>query len=431
MFDHYKILVKAGKGGDGAIAFRHEKSIAKGGPYGGNGGDGGSVYFRASKDIESLQEFSFRQHFFAQDGENGKSKLCNGRNGKDIVIAVPVGTIVTNEDGNFVADLDKDGEMILIAKGGRGGRGNASFKSSTRRTPNLAENGLEGEKKNLFLELRLLADVGLAGFPNAGKSSLISSITNAKSLVASYQFSTLEPVLGVCDHPYLQERFVIADIPGLIEGASHGKGMGFDFLRHILRCRVIAHCIDPTDCEHGNLQTAYNIINSEIDAYSQEFSRKRHVVIITKMDLVEERSAIDSFVKTLPSDIPVFFVSCLDDQSLASLAKGLSSIVAEERNKKRTMWSEQTGKEVVYSANDFDTGSIPQYDILPMEDGKFVIQGDRVIRMKRLINLSTDEGLDRLIAYLDRIGVNERLKDMNVPAGATVVLDDFEFEYQP
>ncbi len=431
MFDHFKITVQSGKGGDGAIAFRHEKSIARGGPYGGNGGRGGSVYIQSSKDVESLASFNFRQHFFATDGENGKTKLCNGKDGKDVFVIVPVGTIVTDELGHLVADLDKDGERVLVAKGGRGGRGNACFKSSTRRTPNIAENGAPGVKKILSLELRLLADVGLVGFPNAGKSSLISAMTNAKSLVASYKFSTLEPVLGVCFCNGKTDRFVIADIPGLIEGASQGKGMGYDFLRHILRCRIIAHCIDPTDKEHGSIEESLLAINKEIDDYSQEFEHKKHVIVFTKMDLVEDRTEIDSFIQKHKKEYPIFETSCLDPVSLDKLSTALLQIVREEEasESKRRFLNDE--KEVVYSAKDFDNGQIPDYQIIQDAEGRYVIQGERVIRTKRLINLSTDEGLDRLIEYLDRIGINERLRELDAQPGATVLLDDFEFEYQP
>ena len=431
MFDHFKITVQSGKGGDGAIAFRHEKSVAKGGPYGGNGGRGGSVYIKASKDVESLVNFNFRQHYFAEDGGNGKSKLCSGKDGADVTVIVPVGTIVTDENGHMLADLDKDGERVLVAKGGRGGRGNASFKSSTRRTPNLAENGLAGERKILGLELRLLADVGLVGFPNAGKSSLITAMTNAKSLVASFKFSTTEPVLGVCQLERSGDRFVLADIPGLIEGASQGKGMGFEFLRHILRCRVIAHCIDPVDEEHGSLEEAFATINAEIESYSQEFLKKKHVIVFTKMDLVENKAKIDEFVARHSKEYPIFFTSCLDEKSLNDLANNLIRIVEEAKeNEKKTRFLGDE-KEVVYSAKDFDNGPIPDYQIIQDAEGRYLIQGERVIRTKRLINLSTDEGLDRLIEYLDKIGINQRLAALDAPAGSTVVLDDFEFEYQP
>ncbi len=431
MFDHFKITVQSGKGGDGAIAFRHEKSIARGGPYGGNGGRGGSVYIQSSKDVETLANFNFRQHFFATDGENGKTKLCNGKDGKDVFVMVPVGTIITDENGHLVADLDKDGERVLVAKGGRGGRGNACFKSSTRRTPNIAENGAPGSRKILSLELRLLADVGLVGFPNAGKSSLISAMTNAKSLVASYKFSTLEPVLGVCFCNRKTDRFVLADIPGLIEGASQGKGMGYDFLRHILRCRIIAHCIDPTDTEHGSIEESLAAINKEINEYSEEFGRKKHIIVFTKMDLVDDCTEIDAFIRKHEKEYPIFETSCMDEDSLQKLALSLLAVVKEESLNERKNRFLNDEKEVVYSANDFDNGQIPEYQIIQDAEGRYIIQGERVIRTKRLINLSTDEGMDRLIEYLDRIGINERLRELEAEPGATVVLDDFEFEYQP
>lgn len=431
MFDHFKITVQSGKGGDGAIAFRHEKSVAKGGPYGGNGGRGGSVYLVASRNVESLAAFNFRQHFFATDGENGKSKLCNGRDGKDVVVQVPIGTVVTDENGNFVADLNFDGDKICVARGGRGGRGNASFKSPTRRTPNISENGAQGQRAVFGLELRLMADAGLIGFPNAGKSSLLANLTNAKTLVASYKFSTIDPVLGVYNRNLAVDRFVLADIPGLIEGASEGRGMGFEFLRHLLRCRVLVHCIDPTDEEHPDLEEAFLTINDEIQKYSENLSTKKQIVVFTKMDLVEDYSKIEAFEKKFGKIYTIYRTSTEDMDSLENLAKAISELVKEEKKNDRTSWLSDDGEEKVYAAGDIDSAAIPEYQIVQNEEGSYEILGDRVIRTKRLINLSTDEGLDRLIAYLDRIGVNKRLEEMKVPAGSTVSLDGFEFEYQP
>lgn len=430
MFDHVHITVRSGKGGDGAIAFRHEKSIAKGGPYGGNGGHGGSVYLVASKDIETLSQFQLRQHFFATDGENGKSKLCNGRDGKDVIVHVPVGTIVRGEKGEFLADLNFDGDKICIAHGGRGGRGNAAFKSATRRTPNVAENGHPCEEKILYLELRLMADAGLIGFPNAGKSSLLVHMTRAKSIVAEYKFSTIEPVLGVYNRNDCIPRFVLADIPGLIEGASQGKGMGFEFLRHIMRTRVLIHCIDPTDPEHPDLEKAYSQINQELLDYSEQLALKKQIVVFTKMDMVENAKPIDDF-ENAHKDLIVAKVSVLSDESLLNLAKIISGVVIQEKQKEKSRPFASTESEKVYRLAQSDIASIPTFEIVPLGESRYEILGPRVVLTKRLINLSTDEGLDKLLLYLDKIGVNKKLDEMNIPSGTTIVLDGFEFEYLP
>ena len=428
MLDHIHITIRSGKGGDGAIAFRHEKSIAKGGPYGGNGGRGGSVYMKASKDVESFAQFRLRQHFFAEDGENGKSKLCNGRDGKDVTIVVPVGTLVTDESGNLLADLNFDGDTICIAHGGRGGRGNASFKSATRRTPNIAENGHPGTELNLQLELRLMADAGLIGFPNAGKSSLLVHMTRARSIVAEYKFSTIEPVVGVYHLDDLLPRFVLADIPGLIVGASQGRGMGFEFLRHIMRTRVLVHCIDPLDYEHEDLEKSFTEINDELRQFSTVLADKPQIVVFTKMDLVKDRAPIDAFIAAHPSTT-VCCVSVHDVDSLKRLAKTISEFVCRE--KERADSHPLDTEEKVYGVKEQDRGRIPSFQIVALEPNRYEILGDRVVLTKRLINLSTDEGMDRLLQYLDRIGINSRLEEMGVEEGAIILLDGFEFEYLP
>ncbi len=283
--DYAKIIVRSGKGGDGIVAFRREKYVPKGGPSGGNGGNGGSIYLVADKNISTLLDFRYKKHFFAENGENGGSSLKDGKTGKDIYIKVPVGTIVKSEESEEILfDLNKDGQTVLIAKGGRGGRGNSNFATPTRQTPRFAEKGKPGEEKNLILELKLIADVGLVGFPNAGKSTLISRISAAKPKIADYPFTTLEPVLGIVNFKDFNS-FTVADIPGIIEGAHQGKGLGIQFLRHIERTRILLFLIDITSEDYKkDFKTLYN----ELKKYSPKLIEKKILVSFSKADLLDE-----------------------------------------------------------------------------------------------------------------------------------------------
>ncbi len=424
MIDTAKINVRAGNGGDGAIAFRHEKSIAEGGPYGGNGGKGGSIWIVASKDIDSLRLFSSWNHFVAEDGENGKSKLCNGRDAKDVVIQVPVGTVITSTDGEILCDLDNDGDQFLAAKGGRGGRGNANFKSPKRRTPKVAENGFPGEQRWLLLELKLLADVGLLGLPNAGKSTLINAMTNASSIIGDYPFTTTEAVLGVCILAS-DKRFVLADVPGIIENASQGRGMGLTFLRHLERSAILLHVVDITSEDPYN---DYLTIRNEALAYSDDMKSKKSIVVLNKVDQLEDRSKIDEFKEKIGPGTEIYEISALEKTGIEALENRLYEAVSEYKAVKAEKIKEEREEKVI-RADYSETSKIPDYKIVRVDEGYFEIIGERVVRTKRIMNLSTDEGMDRLLAYLDRIGIEERLIEAGVEDGDTVVLDGFEFEY--
>ncbi len=283
--DLAKITVISGKGGDGMVSFRREKFVPKGGPSGGNGGNGGSIYLVADKNISTLLDFKYKKHFVAERGGNGGSSLKDGKNGQDIFIKVPVGTIVKSEETEEILfDLTKDRQTVLVAKGGKGGRGNSNFATSTRQTPRFAEKGKPGEEKNLILELKLIADVGLVGFPNAGKSTLISRISAARPKIADYPFTTLEPVLGIVNFKDFQS-FTVADIPGIIEGAHQGKGLGLKFLRHIERTRILLFLIDITSEDYKkDFKTLFN----ELKKYSPKLVDKNILVSFSKCDLVGE-----------------------------------------------------------------------------------------------------------------------------------------------
>jgi len=287
--DHARIYIKAGSGGNGCLAFRREKYVPKGGPSGGNGGKGGSVYLRSNFHLNTLLSFKYQQHFQAERGRHGEGSNRHGRDGEDSYIDVPVGTQVYDEaTGELLFDLDRPGMTVLAAQGGRGGRGNASFATSTNQAPRRVELGHPGEEKVLILELKVLADVGLVGYPNAGKSTLISVISAAKPKIADYAFTTLTPNLGVVQYADY-DSFVVADIPGLIEGAHEGSGLGDQFLRHIERTKVLAHLVDVSDFGDPDPVHAYETISHELELYSPELTKKKQIVVASKMDVVNTK----------------------------------------------------------------------------------------------------------------------------------------------
>ncbi len=290
--DKAKIYVKAGDGGNGCVAFRREKFVRFGGPSGGDGGKGGDVILQADKRLTTLMDFKYKKHFKAERGQHGSGNNKHGRNGKDLIIKVPVGTVVKDsETGEIIADLTEDGQKVIVAKGGRGGRGNSAFKTSTRQAPDFAEEGKKGEERWIELELKLLADIGIIGFPNAGKSTLISTLSSAKPKIADYPFTTLTPVLGVLQLDY-GKSVVLADIPGLIEGASKGQGLGHEFLRHIERTKALIHMIDISDFRERDPIEAFNIINNELKEYSPKLLEKPQIVVGNKIDILSDKTLI-------------------------------------------------------------------------------------------------------------------------------------------
>jgi len=295
--DKAKIYVKAGDGGRGCVAFRREKFVPMGGPSGGNGGKGGDVIFVADNSIKTLLDFKHKRHFKAENGQAGSGSNKHGKSGKDLIIKVPVGTVIKDaQTGEIIADLVSSGQKATVAKGGKGGRGNAAFKSSTKQAPDYAEEGEAGEEKWIELELKLIADIGIIGFPNAGKSTLISVLTKARPKVADYPFTTLSPVLGVMQIDY-GKSVVLADIPGLIEGASKGQGLGHEFLRHIERTKALLHLIDISDFREKEPLEAFRIINREMEEYSPELMEKPQIVVGNKIDMLSDRSDIEKIEK--------------------------------------------------------------------------------------------------------------------------------------
>ena len=418
--DKVVVEVRSGKGGDGMIAFLHEKYMPNGGPSGGNGGRGASIIFRANKSINTLFNFRHSKVFIGQDGGKGLTKNKYGRGADDVYVDVPLGTVVYLEkDHSLIADLSKDGQEVVVAKGGRGGRGNAAFKSDKNRVPRIAENGLPGETKRLILELKLLADVGLVGLPNAGKSTLLSVVSNANPEIADYPFTTLEPNLGVVNVGRY-ESFVMADLPGLIEGAHLGKGLGLSFLRHLERCRVIVHLVSMED---ENPYKSYKIIKDELKSYGMGLDKRPLIIVASKMDDENAQAKLKEFKKKVKAD--VMPISSLTHEGIDELTKKCFEILSN--SDPFPLGDEEKGDGVkVYDAY---KDAKPVFEVQHEKDHVFRLVGESIERTYSLINISTDEGLMRLINYLRKIGVEEALKEAGAESGDSVFLCDFEFEY--
>jgi GTPase len=350
--DEVLIKVKAGDGGNGAVAFRREKYVDKGGPSGGDGGNGGSVVFKATEQLTTLLDFRYQQHYRARNGQHGMGSDMNGKGSDDLVLEAPVGTVVRDvASGNELVDLSVAGQTYVVAKGGRGGLGNINFATSTRQTPRFAQDGTPGEEKELLLELKLLADVGIVGFPNAGKSTLISRVSRARPKVADYPFTTLVPNLGVV--PYKDKKsFVMADIPGLIEGASEGAGLGHQFLRHVERCRVLVHLVDLSSVVEGRIPAQdFDTINRELERYSEVLAKKPMVVVANKLDLPHAREALPAFLKVMEKRrIRVLELSGATGEGLDALLDACAQVLFSAASLKSRSKAEGAPRDVVTAA---------------------------------------------------------------------------------
>lgn len=416
--DRAIVELRSGKGGDGAIAFIHEKNRPLGGPSGGNGGRGGSIFLRCSSTTTTLVNYRHSKTFIAQDGADGDIKSMYGRKAQDIYVDIPLGTVVFLEENHqFVCDMDEVGKTCLICRGGRGGRGNEAFKNSRNKAPKIAENGLPGETKRVILELKLLADVGIIGFPSVGKSTFLSCVTNCKAQIGDYDFTTLVPNLGVTS---LKDgsSFVLADMPGLIAGAHLGKGLGLLFLRHIERCRVLIHMIDMSGVRDPF--EAYNTINDELKAYGMHLIDRPQVIVASKMDEDGAEKRLTKFKKQIKKE--VIPISCVTEEGLDKVLYKCKDLLLTAET---FPVYEEKDKEKVYDA----TNDEPIFRITKQDDHTFIISGERVERTYNLINLSTDEGTMRLIQYLNKIGVDKELHKMGAKDGDTVKLKDYSFDY--
>ncbi|MEO7019658.1 MAG: GTPase ObgE [Ktedonobacteraceae bacterium] len=419
-YDHTKVFVKAGDGGNGSIHFRREKFAPLGGPDGGDGGRGGTIYMEATTNLNTLVDYRYRQHFTADAGGAGARQKMHGAKGEDIVLIVPCGTVIRNADTQeLVADLVDAGQRVMVARGGRGGLGNVHFATSTRQTPREAQNGEPGAESWLALELRLIADVGLVGYPNAGKSTLLSVVTAAKPKIADYPFTTLVPNLGVVEVGQIGDDFgfVMADIPGLIEGAAQGQGLGHEFLRHIRRTRLLVHVVDGASYEHEPWQ-GFLAINQELREYDERLATRPQIIAFNKSDLPEAQERWEEFkAQAEAAGYSVFEISAAAHQGTKELIQHVASRLQEIQR-------EDAEREAAQALIDME-GTVlrPQPDdafIVSQKDGIYIVQGKRVERAVAMTNQESDEGMDRLQVTMDRMGVSKALEAAGVQIGDVV-----------
>ncbi|MFA7637033.1 MAG: GTPase ObgE [Monoglobales bacterium] len=418
--DSAKIYIEAGKGGNGHVSFHREKYVAAGGPDGGDGGDGGNVVFRADTHLSTLMDFRYKRKYKAQNGEDGRGAKCRGKNGEDIVILVPCGTVIKNaETGGVLADLTNDGEEFIAAKGGSGGFGNVHFATPTRQVPRFAKPGLNGQALEVILELKMLADVGLLGFPNVGKSTLLSKVSDAQPKIADYHFTTLVPNLGVVK---IDEgaSFVIADIPGLIEGASDGVGLGHAFLRHIERTRLLLHVVDACSTEGRNPIEDFDIINAELKKHSEKLSQRKQIVVANKIDLGMNTEIKDKFISEMKKrGYPVFEIS-------AATGKGVDDLMKFVYHELQTIPKEplydvmEEVPEVEKKSDDFTVRN---------ENGVYVVEGGYIEYLINSTNFDDNESVQHFQNALKRKGIIAALEEKGIQENDTVRMYDIEFEF--
>ena len=419
--DYAKIIIKSGNGGDGAVTFRREKYVAAGGPDGGDGGRGGSIYFRVDPNANTLIDFRFTKKFKAQDGENGSGGHRYGKSGEDLYIDVPAGTIIKDaETGKVVADLLEQGQVELVLKGGRGGKGNSHFATSTRQVPRFAQAGEDGEEKEIILELKLLADVGLLGFPNVGKSTFLSVVTDAKPKIANYHFTTIEPNLGVVKAK-TGDSFVIADIPGIIEGASEGVGLGIQFLRHVERTRLLLHVIDASGIEGRDPVQDFYTINEELKGYSEKLSERKQIIVANKIDIMQDNEGVKALEELAKKEgLEIFKISGVTGEGVTELLNRVSEVL-KTLPKEELVEAEER---VVYTLeDDKDEWTI-------RKDGEmFIIEGKAINRLMGRINIDDNESMYYFQKNLKTMGIENELKKQGIQEGDLVKVLNWTFEW--
>lgn len=418
--DRARIFVQSGKGGDGMSSFRHEKFVPKGGPNGGDGGQGGNVVLVADRNVNTLVDFRYRRLFKAKPGGKGEGSNKYGRNAEDLLITVPLGTIVKDEEtGQVMADLSRDGQRAIVAKGGRGGRGNWHFRTSANRTPTFAERGEPGEERWLRLELKVLADVGLLGYPSVGKSSILRKVSVAQPEVAAYHFTTLNPILGVVNLPD-HRSFVMADIPGLIDGASEGVGLGHDFLRHIERTKILIHVVDVSGIEGRDPIEDYEKINAELAKYSEKLARKRQVVAANKIDLLGDSDNLERLMDYMTAHgVEVYPICAMTGEGMDKLLERVWTMLEEYVEE-----PDETTEEVVYKAQ-----NKPDFEVKRDDDGAFVITGARIENLVAMTNFDDDQSLRRFQRIWRYMELDKLLQEHGIQDGNTVRIYSMEFEY--
>lgn len=419
--DYTKIIIKSGDGGNGAVSFRREKYVAAGGPDGGDGGKGGNIYFEVDPDSNTLIDFRYNRKFKAENGENGSGNHKYGKGGEDLVVKVPKGTIVKDvETGKVIADLSEDGQKELILPGGRGGKGNSHFATSTRQAPRFAQDGEKGIEKEVILELKLLADVGLIGFPNVGKSTLLSRVTAATPKIANYHFTTIHPNLGVVKLDY-GDSFVLADIPGVIEGASEGIGLGIQFLRHIERTRLLLHVIDCSGSEGRNPVEDFHIINKELKNYSEKLSTRKQIIVANKLDIMQDETGYKELEKLAKKEeIEIFRISAVTGEGIKELFNYVANVL-------KTLPKENlidVEDRVVYTLEEEKQG----FDV-EIVDGEFIVTGPAIEKLMGRINIGDNESMAYFERNLNELGINDKLREMGIKEGDTVKFLEWEFEW--
>ena len=420
--DKARIFVKSGNGGNGAVSFRREKYVPAGGPDGGDGRNGASVIFEVDLGLRTLMDFKYQRKYVAEHGEDGSKKRKAGRNGEDLILKVPPGTIIRDEaTGLVIADLKEEGDRAVVAKGGRGGKGNQHFANAVRQAPAFARSGSDGVEKWVVLELKMIADVGLLGFPNVGKSTFLSVVTKAKPKIANYHFTTLTPNLGVVQTKF-GESFVLADIPGLIEGAAEGVGLGHDFLRHVERTKVLIHIVDISGLEGRDALDDFDKINGELKLYNEKLATRPQVVVANKMDILEDESIFDEFKNELEGrGYKVFKMSAATRQGVDDVIAYVSELLREAEEIELVSEEEMFRPELDEVQ---DEGL--QIDI---EDGVYVVTGKSLRRIMYSVNFDDMESLQYFQKAMESQGVFDRLREMGIEDGDTVRIYEIEFEF--
>ena len=420
--DKARIFVKSGNGGNGAVSFRREKYVPAGGPDGGDGGNGASVIFEVDLGLRTLMDFKYQRKYVAEHGEDGSKKRKAGRNGEDLILKVPPGTIIRDEaTGLVIADLKEEGDRAVVAKGGRGGKGNQHVANAVRQAPAFARSGSDGVEKWVVLELKMIADVGLLGFPNVGKSTFLSVVTKAKPKIANYHFTTLTPNLGVVQTKF-GESFVLADIPGLIEGAAEGVGLGHDFLRHVERTKVLIHIVDISGLEGRDALDDFDKINGELKLYNEKLATRPQVVVANKMDILEDESIFEEFKNELEGrGYKVFKMSAATRQGVDDVIAYVSELLREAEEIELVSEEEMFRPELDEVQ---DEGL--QIDI---EDGVYVVTGKSLRRIMYSVNFDDMESLQYFQKAMESQGVFDRLREMGIEDGDTVRIYEIEFEF--
>lgn len=419
--DYTKIIIKSGNGGNGAKTFRREKYVAAGGPDGGDGGKGGDIYFVVDPDVNTLIDFRYNKKFKAEDGKNGSGGNCYGKSGENLYIGVPRGTVVKDaETGKVLVDLSEEGQKELVLQGGRGGKGNTHFATSTRQAPNFAQEGEKGQEKEIILELKLLADVGLLGYPNVGKSTILSMVTSAKPKIANYEFTTIQPNLGVVKTEY-GDSFVIADIPGIIEGASEGIGLGLQFLRHIERTRLLLHVIDVSGTSGRVPIEDYYTINKELKKYSEKLSKRKQIIVANKIDAMQDETQYKELEQLAKeNNIEIFKISAATGQGLKELLNKVAEAL-KELPKEEIVEAEER---VVYTLKE----KKDEFNIR-IENGVYIVDGPAIEKLLGRVNMEDNESLYYFQKTIKQLGVEAKLKEMGIKEGDTVKFIIWEFEW--